>query len=58
MGVYLLVDVAGMADTYAPLLAAAAAIPITFVVSRTIMLRPRDPRDRESLADVAEVAPK
>ncbi|MFE5858612.1 GtrA family protein [Streptomyces sp. NPDC056500] len=39
-GVYLLVDVWGMGSRYAPLIAAAAAIPITFVVSRTIMLRP------------------
>ncbi|MEV8568296.1 GtrA family protein [Streptomyces sp. NPDC051322] len=42
-GVYLLVDRLGMNDTYAPLIAAAAAIPITFLVSRTIMLRP-EPR--------------
>ncbi|MDK0519906.1 GtrA family protein [Streptomyces sp. ML-6] len=39
-GVYLLVDLAGFDDRYAPLVAAVAAIPITFVVSRTIMLRP------------------
>ncbi|MCM2390227.1 GtrA family protein [Streptomyces albipurpureus] len=39
-GVYLLVDVLGMGSRYAPLIAAAAAIPITFVLSRTIMLRP------------------
>ncbi|WP_374118417.1 GtrA family protein [Streptomyces sp. 8L] len=39
-GVYVLVDLLGMNDTYAPLVAAAAAIPITFVVSRTIMTRP------------------
>jgi putative flippase GtrA len=39
-GVYLLVDVAHFGSRYAPLMAAAAAIPITFVVSRTIMLRP------------------
>ncbi|MFB7557065.1 GtrA family protein [Streptomyces brevispora] len=39
-GVYLLVDLAGFSDRYAPLVAAAAAVPITFVVSRTIMLRP------------------
>ncbi|MES9510128.1 MULTISPECIES: GtrA family protein [unclassified Streptomyces] len=42
-GVYLLVDLAGFSSRYAPLVAAAAAIPITFVVSRTIMLRP-EPR--------------
>lgn len=39
-GVYLLVDVFDLGSRYAPLIAAAAAIPITFVVSRTIMLRP------------------
>ncbi|MFD4139071.1 MULTISPECIES: GtrA family protein [unclassified Streptomyces] len=39
-GVYLLVDVLHLGSRYAPLIAAAAAIPITFVVSRTIMLRP------------------
>ncbi|MEU9623085.1 MULTISPECIES: GtrA family protein [unclassified Streptomyces] len=39
-GVYLLVDLAGFSSRYAPLVAAAAAIPITFVVSRAIMLRP------------------
>lgn len=39
-GIYLLVDLAGFSSRYAPLVAAAAAIPITFVVSRTIMLRP------------------
>lgn len=39
-GVYLLVDVGRFDSTYAPLVAAAAAIPVTFVVSRTIMLRP------------------
>ncbi|WP_274559374.1 GtrA family protein [Streptomyces spiramyceticus] len=37
-GVYLLVDVLHFTSTYAPLIAASAAIPITFVVSRTIML--------------------
>ncbi|MEU3227273.1 GtrA family protein [Streptomyces sp. NPDC006976] len=42
-GVYLLVDLAGFSSRYAPLLAAAAAIPVTFVVSRTIMLRPDTP---------------
>ncbi|MFF8385154.1 GtrA family protein [Streptomyces kanasensis] len=52
-GVYLLVDVAGLSSRYAPLLAAAAAIPVTFVLSRTIMLRPETPRDRDSLAEVA-----
>ncbi|MEU2022040.1 GtrA family protein [Streptomyces sp. NPDC016469] len=42
-GVYLLVDLAGFSDRYAPPAAAAAAIPLTFVVSRTIMLRPDAP---------------
>ncbi|MFI8436721.1 GtrA family protein [Streptomyces sp. NPDC079020] len=39
-GVYVLVGLAGFSSRYAPLIAAAAAIPVTFVVSRTIMLRP------------------
>ncbi|MET9483264.1 GtrA family protein [Streptomyces sp. NPDC006638] len=43
-GVYLLVDVLRLSSRYAPLGAAGAAVPITFVVSRAIMLRPdRDP---------------
>ncbi|WP_175408055.1 GtrA family protein [Streptomyces sp. TRM64462] len=54
VGVYLLVDVAGMNSRYAPLLAAAAAIPITFLVSRTIMLRPETLRTRDSLAEVPQ----
>ncbi|ORT58480.1 GtrA family protein [Streptomyces sp. CB03238] len=48
-GVWLLVDGAGFSSRYAPLVAAAAAIPITFVVSRTIMLGPETARTRESL---------
>ncbi|MFD4229498.1 GtrA family protein [Streptomyces sp. NPDC058545] len=39
-GVWLLVDHVGFSSRYAPLVAAVAAIPITFVVSRAIMLRP------------------
>ncbi|WP_330244937.1 GtrA family protein [Streptomyces sp. NBC_00562] len=39
-GVWLLVDCAGFSSRYAPLVAALAAIPITFAVSRAIMLRP------------------
>ncbi|MFD4997565.1 GtrA family protein [Streptomyces buecherae] len=39
-GVYVLVDLAGMNDKASPLIAAAAAVPITFLVSRTIMLGP------------------
>jgi putative flippase GtrA len=45
-GVYLLVDVAHFSHRYAPLAAAALAVPITFIVSRTIMLRP-EPARRE-----------
>ncbi|WP_461010366.1 GtrA family protein [Streptomyces capparidis] len=37
-GVWLLVDVAGWGSALAPLAAAAAAVPVTFAVSRTIML--------------------
>ncbi|MEE1799102.1 GtrA family protein [Streptomyces sp. NPDC101062] len=42
VGVYLLVDLAHLGSRYAPLIAAAGAVPVTFVVSRAIML-PRDP---------------
>ncbi|MGW6454717.1 GtrA family protein [Streptomyces sp. NPDC055078] len=49
-GVYLLVDVLHFGSRYAPLIAAAAAIPITFVVSRTIMLRPDREREPEPRA--------
>ncbi|MFF8832615.1 GtrA family protein [Streptomyces sp. NPDC015131] len=48
-GVWLLVDVAGFSSRWAPLLAAAAAVPVTFLVSRTIMLRPETPRAGGSL---------
>lgn len=44
-GVYLLVDVLHLSSRYSPLIAQASAIPITFVVSRMIMLRP-DPAER------------
>ncbi|MER5770344.1 GtrA family protein [Streptomyces sp. NPDC001985] len=43
-GVYLLVDILRLDDRHAPLIASAAAIPITFVLSRTIMLRPEERR--------------
>ena len=39
-GVYVLVGHLHLSSRYAPLVAAAAAIPITFVLSRAIMLRP------------------
>ncbi|MFF7654034.1 GtrA family protein [Streptomyces sp. NPDC007983] len=42
-GMYVLVDLAHLGDRTAPLIAAAAAVPVTFAVSRTIMLRPRTP---------------
>ncbi|MEV6330633.1 GtrA family protein [Streptomyces sp. NPDC051909] len=51
VGVYVLVDLMDVDRTYAPLIAAAAAIPITFVVSRTIMLGPDTTRTRESLTE-------
>lgn len=54
-GVYVLVDLAHLGPHYAPLVAAAAAIPLTFVISRTIMLRPDNPEASESL--VEPVAP-
>ncbi|WP_405985938.1 GtrA family protein [Streptomyces sp. NBC_00872] len=51
-GVYLLVDVLHLSSRYAPLVAAATAVPVTFVVSRTIMLRP----DRARTADTRRSA--
>ncbi|MFJ7998482.1 GtrA family protein [Streptomyces sp. NPDC096310] len=42
VGVYVLVDVLHLGSRFAPLLAAGGAVPITFLVSRAIML-PRDP---------------
>jgi putative flippase GtrA len=38
-GVYAIVDVLHAGNRFAPLLASGAAIPVTFVVSRSIMLR-------------------
>ncbi|GGW50042.1 sugar transferase [Streptomyces lucensis JCM 4490] len=38
VGVYVIVDVLHASSRFAPLLASAAAIPVTFVVSRRIML--------------------
>lgn len=38
-GVYVVVDVLHAGNRFAPLLASGAAIPVTFLVSRTIMLR-------------------
>ncbi|MEV6795014.1 GtrA family protein [Streptomyces sp. NPDC051320] len=54
-GVYLLVGLGNVSSHYAPLIAAGAAVPITFVVSRTIMLRPDNREASESL--VEPVAP-
>ncbi|MER6034331.1 MULTISPECIES: GtrA family protein [unclassified Streptomyces] len=46
-GVYVIVDVLHAGNRFAPLLASAASIPVTFVVSRRIMLPGgRDVRDR------------
>ncbi|MEE1762631.1 MULTISPECIES: GtrA family protein [unclassified Streptomyces] len=42
-GVYVIVDVLHAGNRFAPLLASAAAIPVTFLVSRTIMLRGSGP---------------
>ncbi|MER8045354.1 GtrA family protein [Streptomyces sp. NPDC094032] len=50
-GVYILVDLLSINPTYAPLIAAASAIPITFLLSRTIMLGPDTTRTRESLTE-------
>lgn len=38
-GVYVVVDVLHVGNRFAPLLASGAAIPVTFLVSRAIMLR-------------------
>ncbi|MFR9798993.1 GtrA family protein [Streptomyces sp. MS06] len=54
VGVYVLVDVLGVGSRYAPLLASAAAVPVTFVLSRTIML-PR--RERSAAGPPAVPAP-
>ncbi|MFJ9829651.1 GtrA family protein [Streptomyces sp. NPDC101160] len=54
VGVYVLVGLMGVDSTYAPLIAAAAAIPVTFVLSRTIMLGPDTTRTRESLTGTSE----
>jgi putative flippase GtrA len=43
-GVYVIVDVLHAGNRFAPLLASGAAIPVTFVVSRMIMLRGSRPR--------------
>lgn len=62
-GVYLLVDVLHQNSTYAPLIAASTAIPITFVLSRTIMLSGASPnsastKTSESLGEsVARTTP-
>jgi putative flippase GtrA len=39
VGVYVIVDVLNAGNRFAPLLASGAAIPVTFAVSRVIMLR-------------------
>ncbi|MFI8966237.1 GtrA family protein [Streptomyces sp. NPDC053493] len=51
VGVYVLVDLLGANPRYAPLIAAAAAIPVTFLLSRTIMLGPDTSRTRASLTE-------
>ncbi|SEC61952.1 Putative flippase GtrA (transmembrane translocase of bactoprenol-linked glucose) [Streptomyces sp. 2231.1] len=43
-GVYVIVDVLHAGSRFAPLLASAAAIPVTFVVSRWVMLPGRESR--------------
>lgn len=61
-GVYLLVDVLRFSSRSAPLITAAAAVPITFLVSRTILTRPdrgrraerEEARGTEREEDVAE----
>jgi putative flippase GtrA len=41
VGVYVIVDVLHAGSRFAPLLASAAAVPVTFVVSRRVMLPER-----------------
>ncbi|WKK11343.1 GtrA family protein [Rhodococcus ruber] len=43
VGIVLLVDGFGVDERIAPLVAAAAAVPVTFVLSRRILVRPRTP---------------
>ncbi|WP_371584414.1 GtrA family protein [Streptomyces sp. NBC_01314] len=43
-GVYVIVGILHVGNRFAPLLASGAAIPVTFMVSRTIMLRGPRPR--------------
>ncbi|MER5884684.1 GtrA family protein [Streptomyces sp. NPDC001941] len=50
-GVYLLVSVAGLDSHWAPLPAAALAVPVTFLLSRTIMLGPENRGGRDSLQE-------
>ncbi|MFE4058186.1 GtrA family protein [Streptomyces sp. NPDC059096] len=50
VGVYLLVDVLHLGSRFAPLLAAGGAVPITFLVSRAIML-PREPASAATAGD-------
>ncbi|MEU6252981.1 GtrA family protein [Streptomyces sp. NPDC047043] len=45
VGVYVLVDLLHLGSRYAPLLASLAAIPVTFVVSRRIMLPKAEPAE-------------
>ncbi|MCX5364998.1 GtrA family protein [Streptomyces sp. NBC_00124] len=45
VGVYVLVDLLHLDRRYAPLLASLAAIPVTFVVSRRIMLPKVEPAE-------------
>ncbi|MER5913096.1 GtrA family protein [Streptomyces sp. NPDC001982] len=49
-GVYVIVDVLHGGSRFAPLLASAAAIPVTFLVSRMVML----PKDQEDCIKVQE----
>ena len=58
LGLYLLVDLLGMSERYAPLPAAAVAIPVTFIVAQAVMLgrqaveTPQDTEDEPSSAEL------
>jgi putative flippase GtrA len=54
LGLYLLVDVAGLSDKWAPLPAAAAAIPITFVVAKYVLAGPEDRVKAAAVAPAGE----
>jgi putative flippase GtrA len=53
VGLSVLVDVVGMNPAYAPLPAMAAAVPVTFLVARLVLLQPRRARHCRGVAALA-----